>query len=130
MTRWMSDCEATGESPVECKNDPVAINIATTAAQDYADCMKMVAHPYNRINFIFPNPGFMTDFTLTNSQFSNITGSAVITNSNWTASGNTCNNVVQNCFVNNSAGNLKSRRQHNRKYGRILPERRSRYDAV
>jgi hypothetical protein len=58
------------------------------------------------INFAFPNPGFMTDFTLTNSQFSNISGSAVIAYGNWTASGNSCDTVAQNCFVNQGTGNL------------------------
>lgn len=57
------------------------------------------------INYIFPNPGFMGDISLTNSQFASIAASAVNTYGDWTASGNTCNNVTLNCFVNNS-GNL------------------------
>jgi hypothetical protein len=44
LRNYMDSCTSTGESYAACKQEFPAVNIAETAAQDYADCMKMPAN--------------------------------------------------------------------------------------
>lgn len=60
---------------------------------------------YVGIEFVSPSSGFMGDMSLVNSQFLNIQTNAVHTYGTWTASGNECNGVTLNCFLN-QVGNL------------------------
>jgi hypothetical protein len=39
---WLRDCYATGESPADCKQEEVAVNLATMAAEDFYQCKSFI----------------------------------------------------------------------------------------